>query len=305
MKRLILPVIIVALAVTAFLFRDRWLPQPAGSLAYLGYVEGETALIGAPQAGRLVSVMAIKGAAVRSGEIVFSLDPAEAKAELARAQAAIATAEAAHANLLSGKREEEVAVIRAQIRQAEATLELARKEFGRADTLASTGTAARSRLDTAAEQVKGYEARLAELQAALAVAGLPARPDEIAAAASRIAEAQASAEVARRKLADLSPAAPKAAKVEDVFFEAGEWVAAGQPVVSLLSDGDITLRFFVPEAAVALAAPGTQVRFRCDGCGDMRTATITSVASIPEYTPPVIYSEGCPRQARVPRRGKA
>uniref|UniRef100_UPI003594490D HlyD family efflux transporter periplasmic adaptor subunit n=1 Tax=Aestuariivirga sp. TaxID=2650926 RepID=UPI003594490D len=122
--------------------------------------------------------------------------------------------------------------------------------------------------------------------------GLPARPAEIEAAASRFDEAKALADVARRKLADLSPAAPKAAKVEDVFFEAGEWVAAGQPVVSLLSDGNITLRFFVPEAAVALAAPGTQVRYRCDGCGETRTATITSVASIPEYTPPVIYSEG-------------
>jgi HlyD family secretion protein len=292
MKRLILPVIIVALAVTAFLFRDRWLPQPAGSLAYLGYVEGETALIGAPQAGRLVSVTATKGATVRPGDILFSLDPAQAEAELLRAQAAISTAEANHANLLSGKREEEIAVIRAQIRQAEATLELARKEYGRADTLASTGTAARSRLDTAAEQVKGYEARLAELQAALAVAALSARPAEIEAAASRIAEAKASADVARRKLADLSPAVPKAAKVEDVYFESGEWVAAGQPVVSLLSDGNITLRFFVPEADLAKAAPGSQVRFRCDGCGEVRTAAITSVASIPEYTPPVIYSEG-------------
>ena len=292
MKRFVLPVVIVALAVTAFIFRDRWLPQPAGRLVYLGYVEGETVLIGAPQAGRLVSVTATKGAAVKPGDILFSLDTAQAEAELARAQAAVSSAEAAHANLLSGKREEEVAVIRAQINQAEASLELARKEYGRAATLASSGTAARSRLDTAAEQVKAYEARLAELQAALAVARLAARPAEIEAAAFRTSEAKASADVARRKLADLSPAAPKAANVENVFFEAGEWVAAGQPVVSLLSDDDLTLRFFVPEAALALAAPGAQVRFRCDGCGETRTATITAVASIPEYTPPVIYSEG-------------
>ena len=61
MKRLIIPIVIVALAVTAFLFRDRWLPQPAGQLNYLGYVEGETMLIGAPQAGRLVGVGAVKG----------------------------------------------------------------------------------------------------------------------------------------------------------------------------------------------------------------------------------------------------
>uniref|UniRef100_UPI003593760F HlyD family secretion protein n=1 Tax=Aestuariivirga sp. TaxID=2650926 RepID=UPI003593760F len=173
MKRFILPVVIVSLAVTAFLFRDRWLPQPSGRLAYLGYVEGDTALIGAPQAGRLVSVTAVKGTSVKESDILFLLDPEQAEAELARTEAAVAAAKAVHANLLSGKREDEIAVIRAQIWQAEATLDLARKEFGRADTLASTGTAARARLDTAAEQVKGYEARLAELHAALAVAGLP------------------------------------------------------------------------------------------------------------------------------------
>ena len=62
---------------------------------------------------------------------------------MARAEAAVATAEAAHDNLLTGKREEEIAVIRAQIAQADASLELARKEMSRAATLASTGTAAR------------------------------------------------------------------------------------------------------------------------------------------------------------------
>ncbi len=51
MKRFIVPVIVLALAVTAFLFRDRWLPQPHGSQAYLGYVEGETILVGAPRPG--------------------------------------------------------------------------------------------------------------------------------------------------------------------------------------------------------------------------------------------------------------
>ena len=55
MKRLLLPVIIVALAAAAFFYRDRWLPAPAGQANHLGYVEGETVLIGAPQAGRLVA----------------------------------------------------------------------------------------------------------------------------------------------------------------------------------------------------------------------------------------------------------
>ncbi|WP_421695421.1 HlyD family secretion protein [Aestuariivirga sp.] len=292
MKRLAIPLIIVALAVTAFLFRQTWLPQPPGQFNYLGYVEGETTMIGGPVVGRLVSVSAEKGHQVKAGDVLFALDPAQAKAEVARAEAAVTTAKASYDNLLSGKRPEEIAVIKAQIAQAEASMGLAQKELQRASTLTSTGAAAQSRLDQAQEQVNLYEQRLAELRASEQVAALPARTSEVDAASSRIREAEAQLEQARDKLTDLSPTAPADALVEDVFFKAGEWVTAGQPVVSLLKPRDVTLRFFVPEAVLAKAVPGATVSFRCDGCDGFKSATIAHVASEPEYTPPVIYSEG-------------
>lgn len=291
MKRFILPLVIVALAVTAFLFRDRWLPQPPGQFNYLGYVEGETTMVGAPQAGRLVSVDAVKGHEVKQGAVLFSLDPAQMTAEVARAGAAVATAKATRDNLLTGKRQQEIDVIRAQIAQAQASLGLAQKELTRAAALASTGTAAQSRLDQAQEQVNLYEQRLVELKASEQVAILPARGPEIDAAASRVSEAEAQLAQAKEKLSDLSPVAPADARVDDVFFKAGEWVAAGQPVVALLKPSDVTLRFFVPETVLAAAEPGRSIQFKCDGCTGFKTAVISHVASQPEYTPPVIYSE--------------
>lgn len=291
MKRAIIPVIIIALAVTAFLNRGRWLPKPPGQDSYLGYVEGDTLLIGAPQAGRLVTVPAVEGQRIEAGVILFALDPAQLEAERARAEAAVVTAEANYRNKLSGKREEELAVIRAQIAQTQSALELARKEMKRTGQLAATGTAAQTRLDTATEQVTAYEARLIELSASLAVAGLPARSAEIAAAASQADEARAAADLARRKLADLTVKAPKPAQVENVFFGPGEWVTAGQPIVSLLSAEDVKIRFFVPEQKLFAATPGARVTFACDGCGEGRAAIILRSAAEPEYTPPVIYSQ--------------
>jgi HlyD family secretion protein len=291
MKRLVVPLIVVALAAAAFLNRDRWLPQPEGHLNYLGYIEGETRLIAPPQAGRLVAVSVGKGQQVKPGETLFTLDTAQAVASLDAAEAQLQAARATHQNLLSGKRQEEIAVIHAQIAQAGAGLELAQKELERAASLASTGTAALSRLDQASEQVTTYQQRIAELKASEKVAGLPAREAEIATAQSRIREAEAQVDAAGERLKDLSPVAPVVALVEDVFFRAGEWVAAGQPVVSLLDPADITIRFFVPQAVLAKAAPGTRITYECDGCSGPKTATIVHVASQPEYTPPVIYSE--------------
>ena len=292
MKKLVPVIIILLIAAVAFYFRDLWIPAPAGQSNYLGYVEGETVMIAAPQAGRISTRPATKGAAIRKGEIVFSLDPGVAAAERNRAGAAVQTAQAQLDNLLTGKRDPELDEIRAQRREAEANLALAKTDLLRALSLTTTGTGSRASLDQAQAAVSQYEARIAQFEAAEEAAKLAARGPEIEAARWKVKEAEAGAEQAQARLAELSPSAPVDAVVENTFFEVGEWVGAGQPVVSLLPPNAVTLRYFVPEAALAKAQPGTSIRFTCDGCGPELAATITHVETSPEFTPPVIYSQG-------------
>jgi HlyD family secretion protein len=291
MKKLAPVIIILLIAAAAFYFRDLWLPAPAGQANYLGYVEGETVMIAAPQAGRIITRPAIKGAAIKKGEIVFSLDPSVAAAERARAEAAVFTAQAQLDNVLTGRRDPELDQIRAQRREAEASLALAKAELLRTLSLATTGTGSRMSLDQAQAAVSQYEARVAQFEAAERAGKLAGRGAEIEAARSKVKEAEASSEQAQARLVELSPASPVDAIVENTFFEVGEWVGAGQPVVSLLSPNAVTLRYFVPEAALAKSQPGTSIHFTCDGCGPEMTATITHVEASPEFTPPVIYSQ--------------
>jgi HlyD family secretion protein len=288
----LIPVLIIALASVAFYFKDRWLPQPPGQANYLGYVEGETVIIATPQAGRITMRPATKGMAIKKGDPVFSLDPGVATAELTRTEAAIQTAQAQLDNLLTGKREPELEQIRAQRREAEAGLALAKAELLRALSLTTSGTGSRTSLDQAQASVSQYQARIAQFDASEAASRLAGRDAEIGAARSKVKEAEASAAQARAKLAELSPVSPVDAVVENTFFEVGEWASAGQPVVSLQAADAITLRYFVPEAALAAAVPGTSIHFTCDGCGPAKTATITHVEATPEFTPPVIYSQG-------------
>jgi HlyD family secretion protein len=84
--------------------------------------------------------------------------------------------------------------------------------------------------------------------------------------------------------------APAAARVADTYFRVGEWVNAGVPVVSLLPEGAIKARFFVPEADLGSITPGQAVTLSCDGCGAPIAARITRIATQAEYTPPVIFS---------------
>ena len=106
---------------------------------YLGYVEGETSLIAPPVAGQLLERPVDRGGHVKKGDRLFVIDPTVARSEVARAEAALAEAKARHENLLTGKRPEEQDVIRAQRREAEASLSMAEIELKRQTRAAAEG----------------------------------------------------------------------------------------------------------------------------------------------------------------------
>ena len=107
-------------------------------------------------------------------------------------------------------------------------------------------------------------------------------------------QAEAALGAAEARLSDIAPSAPGAGRVEDVFFQAGEWVPANQPVLSFIPDDRVRLRFFAPQDGISAYAIGAEVAFACDGCAAGMKAKITYVSPRPEFTPPVIYS----REAR-------
>lgn len=278
--------------IAAVVLRASWWPLLVGGGAepWLGYVEGETVFISAPAAGRLVERPVQRGGQVRKGDIIFRLDQTAALAEVKRAEAALAESRAAQADLLTGKRAEEQAVVRAQRRESEAALDLAEKDLARTRQLVASGATPRAQLDLNASQVEQLRAHVAQLLATEVAGDLAARPQAINAAEARVIQAAASLTEARAHLDDLAPTAPADALVEDTYFDTGEWVGAGQPVAALLAPGKVKLRFFVPEDALAGMAAGRKVAFTCDGCAEGWSAVIRYVSPRAEFTPPVIYS---------------
>jgi len=289
---------IAALIVTLLVTRNYWQQPVLGFLGlageddrYLGYVEGETSLIAPPVAGQLLERPVDRGGRVKKGDRLFVIDPTLARAEVARAEAALAEAKARHENLLTGKRPEEQDVIRAQRHEIEASLAMAETELKRQTDLLPRGFTTRQAYDQAESQVFQLRARLASLAAQERVGDLAARQAEIAAAAALIEQHKANLAQAKKRLADLMPVAPEDALVENTFFNVGEWVPAGTPVVSLLPASRVKLRFFVPEEDVSKVRMGRQVSFTCDGCPAELTASISYVSPRAEFTPPVIYSQ--------------
>jgi HlyD family secretion protein len=106
------------------------------------------------------------------------------------------------------------------------------------------------------------------------------------------AQAAAQVRVLREQLTNKSMQIPARGEITEIYYRPGEWVAPGQPVMSLLPDDKRRIRFYVPESVIATLHTGQVIDTLCDGCATPIPATIDFIAARAEYTPPVIYSQG-------------
>jgi len=265
--------------------------QPVQEARLQGYVEGEPVLIAAQQSGQLTSLAVQRGDAVKAGMALFSQDQATEVANVNQAKAQLAQVQAQLADLATGKRPPEIAVVAAQLKDAEVKRKLAAEDLVRQQALVAKGFVSVQALDRARTQLASDEAAIAQMNAQVATARLPGREDAQAAAQAQVAASQAVLDQSAIRLEQKSQRAPVSGQVQDTFYRTGEWVAPGQPVVSILPAENIKVRFFVPETRLGALKTGQTVQVNCDGCPNPLPATIRFISPTAEYTPPVLFSE--------------
>jgi HlyD family secretion protein len=285
-RLLVLGLLLAAAAIIAVLL----VPRLGGARTLSGYVEGEALYLAAPVSGRVVQMAVARGDEVAAGQRLFTVDPSQLAAQRDQAGAEVAAAQAQVEDARKGMRSVELAVYEANIAAAEARAREARATLRRVEVLARKGFYAQARLDDARATAQTAQAQVTAARRQRDAATLGSREDQVRAAEARVSEAQAGLSGASSRLADLSPVAPSASRVEDVFYQQGEWAGANQPVLALLPYDRVKVRFYVPEQALSAYRPGGVVRFSCDGCARGMTARIVFVSPRPEFTPPVIYS---------------
>lgn len=256
--------------------------QDADESRFTGYVVSDNLYLSAPVAGTVAWIGAEEGQQVRAGMPLFRIDPAQRTAEVeeARAQVSASSAQTAEHRAALGRARANLAAYEAE---AERLAVEARRLTGAQEE--KPGSVAGLELDQARA---AYRAALRRRDAARTEVAAAAAAIE--AAAAQVRRSRAGVAIAEADLAELSAAAPVAARVDDIMYQPGEWAAANAPIVSLVPEGAVKVRFYVPQAVVNEYRPGTRVAVACDGCRPGMTATVSFVASRPEFTPPVIYS---------------
>jgi len=220
---------------------------------WLGYGEGDTAYISAPQPGWVTSMKVERGGQVHRGDLLFVLDSVREQAGAEQAVAGLAEA-------------------RASLTQEIANLAYAKTTLDRQNRLARDNAGTPTQRDQALSNYRQSEGRIRELQ-------------------GQIAQMEASLTGAAYSLTQRQVVAQTEGRVQDIYFREGEYAPASTPVVSVLPPKNVFVRFFVPETEFARVHLGGKVRVTCDGCKPM-DATVTFIAAREEFTQPVIFSVG-------------
>jgi HlyD family secretion protein len=121
----------------------------------------------------------------------------------------------------------------------------------------------------------------------------------VATARSQVAGAAANAEAARATIrrievdiADAALKAPRAGRVQYRIVEPGEVVGSGTRVIDLVDLADVTLTFFLPEAAAGKVPLGSEVRIVLDALPDrVLPAKVSFVADVAQFTPKTVETK--------------
>jgi HlyD family secretion protein len=273
----------VAVAVLLYYFGTR---EPA-AIVLTGVVTTDEVRVGALIEGRLEELAVAPGDRVEKGQMLASIQPQEPKADVAyyknmekASAAAVAQAKAELKFFEEQTRDQirqaqaNVAVTRAQARQAEADLESARLEFERQKQLRERQLNSAQALDQARTAYEAAEARSESLvkqvqaaEAALSVAQaneeqIGARKAELESAGEQLAAAGAQTAKAEVRLAYTEIRAPISGVVDVRAALMGEVVTPGQTIVTLIDPDDLWVRADVEESYIDRVRLGDELEVR-------------------------------------------
>ncbi len=203
--------------------------------------------------GRVKSISVDLGSVVHRGQVIAQIEPEDYKLHVQQAEAALAQARARLGLSPEGTDDRVDLEQTATVRQARAVLEDARFNLERAAKLVQQGVVSRAEYDSVDAAYKVAHGRY---QDAL---------EEVRNRQGMLAQRRSELALARQQLADTSIVAPLDGVVQEKRTSAGEYLAAGTPVVNIVRMDPLRLRAEVPERDAPNVRQGQSVRVTVEG----------------------------------------
>jgi HlyD family secretion protein len=272
-RRVIALIVLAALATgTAYLVLRPERPTPT-----VGVVRTTEITVAPEVGGRLAAIKVRKGDRVHAGDVLAELAAPELTAAVGQARAARDLATASRDHVYAGARDEEKAVLAAEIRKAQARVVYAEAQHARTARLAQDQYASQQALDQAVMDLATGRADVAEAIANYAAAMAGPTNEERAIADAKVLAAAAELAVLERRLEKNTLRAPADGTVQVVVAEVGEAIRAGQPVLTIETALNRWLSFNVREDRLHGTTVGTKIGVITAGANGPVSATVTEL----------------------------
>lgn len=290
-KFIILLSVIFTIALAYYFFSTPRLKD----LVLIGTVDSNQVIVSPQIQGRIAKLLVDEGTPVKAGDLIAVLDPSELEAQERAAAATIASLRSKVSETQYTERsmrgstssdvvnaQAKLASMRAQLLQAEATLQRTESDSRRMIGLANAGVAseqekvqAETNLQAAQANVQALKEQVSAAQADLNAA--IARTHQASAAQSTVAStrgqlvnAEAQLKEAEVRLGYTKIYAPVTGTVSVRAAREGEVLNPGQPIVTIVDLGDTWVRAAIPETYADHIGLGDTLRVQLPG------GTITS-----------------------------
>jgi len=265
-----------------------------------GTVEARQVTLGSRVGGRVKTILVNEGDEVTEGQPLVVLEPGDLLATKVVAEADVESNEAGLLKLESGARSQELQQARARVSTnsssaASAVALLAREELElkRSRTLFASNAISKAELEqkeaaarAAAAEVGRASASTAEASAAFQLVKTGSRSEDIRIAKASLAAARGRLDGIVGQLGELTIRAARPSRVETVAIRPGDILAANAPAVTVLEDGQLFVRIYVPETQIGRVAVGQNVPITVDSFpGRTFRGKVVHINEVGEYTP--------------------
>jgi len=241
---------------------------PDGIVKSNGRLEATQVDVSSKYPGRLAEVTVEEGSSVTQGQVIAKLTSPEYEAQLRAANADVQKANDA------------LAAAEAEIASRQSALEFAKSDFERGQELMKTGFITKQVFE---QRKRNYDTAIA------AVKSFTSQRDQ---ALSQIANSEAEVDRIQSIIDDLTLVSPRLGRVQYQLARAGEVVAAGAPIVTILDLTDVYMTIFLPAADAGKLAVGDEARIVLDPVPDyVVPATVSFVAADAQFTPKTVETK--------------
>jgi HlyD family secretion protein len=238
---------------------------PEGIVKSNGRIEATQVDVSSKYAGRLSEVTVEEGSSVTQGQVIARLTSPEYEAQLRAAKADVQKANNA------------LAAAEAEITSRQSALEFAKSDFERGQELIKTGFITKQVFE---QRKRNFDSAVAAVQS------FTSQRDQ---ALSQIANSEAEVDRVQSIIDDLTLVSPRIGRVQYQLARAGEVVAAGAPIVTILDLTDVYMTVFLPAADAGRLAVGDEARIILDPVPDyVIPAKVSFVAADAQFTPKTV-----------------